>query len=100
MMAAQLDKIIGMSRMPNVSIGVVPLSVQMVDLPSSSFVLFDKRLVIVEIPHAEITTTEFRDVELYAEKFEGFEQVAVSGEDMRSLVAGIRDDFLREQETG
>lgn len=100
MMAAQLDKLISMSRMPNVNIGIVPLSAPMVDLPSSSFVLFDQRLVIVEVPHAEITTTEFRDVEIYADKFEGFEQVAVRGEDMRSLVAGIRDDFLREQETG
>ncbi|MEU8460228.1 helix-turn-helix transcriptional regulator [Streptomyces sp. NPDC029003] len=99
MMAAQLDKLISMSRLPNVEIGVIPLSAAMPGLPTSSFVLFDGRLVIVEIPHAEITTSELRDIELYAGKFDSFGRVALSGESMRSLVDGIRDDFLREQET-
>ncbi len=100
MMATQLDKLITMSRVPNVAIGVVPLSAPMTDLPNSSFVLFDSSLAVVEIPHAEITTTELRDIERYVTKFEGFERVAVTGDSMRSFVAGIRDDFLREQETG
>ncbi|WP_405742948.1 helix-turn-helix domain-containing protein [Streptomyces sp. NBC_01525] len=100
MMAAQLDKLITMSRLPNISLGVVPLSAPMPDLPSSSFVMFDARLVIVEIPHAEITTGELRDVEVYAAKFAGFENVALSGEAMREFVARIRDDFLSEQEIG
>lgn len=100
MLAAQLDKLITMSRMPNVSIGVLLLSAPMTDLPSSSFVLFDTNLAIVEIPHAEITTTEARDVELYVNKFDGFEGAAVTGEEMRAFVAGLRDDFLRQQETG
>ncbi|MFH8991043.1 helix-turn-helix domain-containing protein [Streptomyces sp. NPDC017940] len=100
MLAAQLDKLITMSRMPNVSIGVLPLSAPVADLPSSSFVLFDTSLAIMEIPHAEITTTEARDVELYVNKFDGFEGAAVTGEEMRYFVAGLRDDFLRQQETG
>ncbi|MCB5907869.1 helix-turn-helix domain-containing protein [Streptomyces pinistramenti] len=100
MMAAQLDKLISVSRMPNVHLGVIPLGTEMPDLPTSSFVMFDARLVIVEIPHAEITTSELRDVEVYAAKFTRFEQVALSGEAMRGFVARIRDDFLREQEIG
>lgn len=99
MMAAQLDKLITMSRMPNIRIGIIPLSAPMPGLPTSSFVLFDSRLVIVEIPHAEITTSELRDIELYVNKFQMFDHVALSGEDMWDLVAGIRDDFLREQES-
>ncbi|MFF1376469.1 helix-turn-helix domain-containing protein [Streptomyces sp. NPDC058308] len=99
MLAAQLDKLITMSRLPNVSIGVVPLSAPMADLPSSSFVLFDTSLAIIEIPHAEITTSEIRDVELYVRKFEGFEGVSVKGKEMRAFVSGIRDGFLRQQET-
>ncbi|WP_079063909.1 helix-turn-helix domain-containing protein [Streptomyces sp. NRRL F-4489] len=99
MMAAQLDKLITMSRMPNISIGIVPLSAPMTDLPSCSFTLLDNRLVIVEIPHAEVTTTEPRDIVRYATKFEGFERLAVTQEEMRTLVEGIRDDFLRERET-
>jgi hypothetical protein len=99
MMAAQLDKLITMSRMLNIRIGVVPLAARMPGLPTSSFALFDNRLAIVEIPHAEITTSEMQDIELYMHKFQTFDRVALSGEDMWDLVAGIRDDFLREQET-
>ncbi|MBB5933766.1 helix-turn-helix domain-containing protein [Streptomyces zagrosensis] len=100
MLAAQLDKLITMSRMPNVRIGVLPQSAPMTDLPSSSFALFDTSLAIVEIPHAEITTTEARDVELYVSKFDGFESASLTGEEMRAFVAGLRDDFLRQQERG
>ncbi|GAA2915458.1 helix-turn-helix transcriptional regulator [Streptomyces thioluteus] len=99
MMAAQLDKLVTMSRMPNIAIGIVPLSGMMPTLPTSSFVVFDARLVIVEVPHAEITTSELRDVELYVSKFAAFEDVAVYGEGMRSFVVSLRDEFLSEQET-
>ncbi|MGW1428782.1 helix-turn-helix domain-containing protein [Streptomyces sp. NPDC002431] len=100
MMATQLDKLVTMSRIPHVSIGVIPLSVPMTDLPSSSFVLFDSSLAIVEIPHAEVTTSEARDVELYEKRFDGFARVALVGEEMRAFVSGVRDEFLRQQETG
>ncbi|MFI0261720.1 DUF5753 domain-containing protein [Streptomyces sp. NPDC017056] len=98
-MAMQLDKIIGMSRFPNINIGVIPQRGVKPGLPASAFALFDTRLATIEVPHAEITTTEIPDIELYLNKFRKFERVAVSGDDMRDLVAGIRDDFLRQQET-
>ncbi|RLU86939.1 transcriptional regulator [Streptomyces griseocarneus] len=100
MMAAQLDRVVTMSRMPNIEIGVLPLSARMPGLPTSSFALFDTRLVIIEIPHAEVKTSELRDIELYVSKFNSFELSAVHGEEMRHLVTRIRDDFLSEQETG
>ncbi|WP_307806340.1 helix-turn-helix transcriptional regulator [Streptomyces sp. FH025] len=99
MMAAQLDKLVTMSRMPNITVGVVPQGAPKAHLPTCSFVMFDSRLVIVEIPHAEITTSEPKDVDQYAAKFQAFELVAVTGREMRSMVEGIRDEFLRQQET-
>ncbi|MFF3001335.1 helix-turn-helix domain-containing protein [Kitasatospora sp. NPDC057940] len=95
MMAAQLDKIVAMSRMPNITVGVVPRSAPKSHLPTCSFVMFDARLVIVEIPHAEITTSEPRDVEQYASKFQEFEHASVVGNEMRCMVEEIRDEFLR-----
>ncbi len=99
MMAAQIDKIVTMSRMPNIEIGIVPLSRPMPGLPTASFTLFDSRLVMIEIPHAEIITSEVQDVELYEEKFNAFHAVALSDDAMWNLAACIRDDFLKEQET-
>ncbi|MFE4856985.1 helix-turn-helix domain-containing protein [Streptomyces sp. NPDC056670] len=99
-MAGQLDRLIAASRMPNVTLGVLPMSARMPGLPTCAYVLFDSRLATIEIPHAEITTSEILDTDLYLKRFRKFEQVAISGDGMREFVAGIRDDFLREQETG
>lgn len=56
-------------------------------------------MVTVETIHAEVVVTDPRDVALYVQKYKGFEQVALSGDGMRSMVEGIRDGFLQEQET-
>lgn len=56
-------------------------------------------MVTVETVHAEVLVSDPRDVDLYVQKFGGFEQVALSGDGMRSMVEAIRDGFLREQET-
>ncbi|MEU9003438.1 helix-turn-helix transcriptional regulator [Streptomyces sp. NPDC048551] len=100
MMAAQLDRIVSVSRLAHVDIRVVPLSAPQADIANHAFVVRDDRMVTVETVHAEIVVTDPRDVEMYVRKFEGFETAAVFGDEMRSLVEGIRDGFLREQETG
>ncbi|MCZ9348137.1 helix-turn-helix domain-containing protein [Streptomyces sp. TRM76130] len=99
-MAAQLDRIVSISRLPHVDIRIVPLRTQQRDIANHAFVIRDDRMATVETVHAEVVVTDPRDVGLYVEKFEGFERVALSGDHMRGLVEGIRDDFLREQETG
>ncbi|MEV6578800.1 helix-turn-helix transcriptional regulator [Streptomyces sp. NPDC051582] len=100
MMAAQLDRIVSMSRLAHVDIRVVPLSAPQTDIANHAFVIRDDRMVTVETVHAEIVVTDPRDVEMYVRKFEGFEQAALSGDVMRSLVESLRDGFLTEQETG
>jgi hypothetical protein len=100
MMAAQLDRIVSISRLSHVDIRVVPLRIQQHDIANHAFVIRDDRMVTVETVHAEVVVTDPRDVGIYVEKFDGFERVALSGNEMLDLVEGIRDDFLREQETG
>ncbi|MFD8794821.1 helix-turn-helix domain-containing protein [Streptomyces vinaceus] len=100
MMAAQLDRIVSMSRLAHVDIRVVPLSAQQTDIANHAFVIRDDRMVTVETVHAEIVVTDPRDVEMYVRKFEGFERSALSGDAMRALVESLRDGFLTEQETG
>ncbi|MCM1967250.1 helix-turn-helix transcriptional regulator [Streptomyces sp. G1] len=100
MMAAQLDRIVSVSRLAHVDISVVPLSAPQTDIANHAFVIRDDRMVTVETVHAEIVVTDPRDVEMYVRKFEGFEQTALSGDGMRSLVESLRDGFLTEQETG
>ena len=99
MMVGQLDRLTSVSRLPNVVIGVVPFKARQSDFPGHSFVLKDDRMVTVETGHAELVVTDPRDIAVYAAKFERFDRIAVHGDAMRDFVAGVRDEFLREQET-
>jgi transcriptional regulator with XRE-family HTH domain len=99
-MAMQLDRIISLSRLPNVSIGVLPLTRRMPDFPMTCFNLYDERLVIAETFHAEITTRDPKDIELYLSIFERFDAVALHGDEMRAFVGSIRDELLTERESG
>ncbi|MFD4173857.1 helix-turn-helix domain-containing protein [Streptomyces anulatus] len=100
MMAGQLDRIVSVSRLPNVDVRVVPLRCPQQDVPGHSFVIRDDRMVTVETTHAEVIVTDPRDVSLYVDKFDRFASVALTGDDMRSMLTDIRDGFLRERETG
>ncbi|QHC25955.1 helix-turn-helix domain-containing protein [Streptomyces sp. GS7] len=99
-MAGQIDRLITLSRLPNIDIRVVPLAGPKHDIPNHAFVIRDDRAVSVETVHADVTVTDPRDVALYVAKFDGFAERAVSGEAMRAMAEGIRDELLREQETG
>ncbi|MFF4457655.1 helix-turn-helix domain-containing protein [Streptomyces goshikiensis] len=100
MLAGQVDRIVSVSRLPNVDIRVVPLDAAQTDVPGHSFVIRDDRMVTVETTHAEMVVTDPRDVALYVDKFDRFSNVALSGSDMRAMLGRIRDELLREQETG
>ncbi|MFJ1597952.1 helix-turn-helix domain-containing protein [Streptomyces sp. NPDC088261] len=99
-MAVQLDRLVSLSRLPNVSIGIVPLAGRMPDFPMTCFSIHDDRLVLVETFHSEVTTREPRDVQTYVDTFERFAEVALYGGAMRTLVEGIRDGFLPQRESG
>ena len=99
-MAEQIDRLISLSRLPNIYIGIVPFTAQQTDIANHAFVIRDDRTVTVETVHAEVVVTDPRDVALYVRKFEGFASLALSGDDMRTMLEGARNDFLREQETG
>ncbi|MDT0452477.1 helix-turn-helix domain-containing protein [Streptomyces hesseae] len=98
-MAEQLDRLVSLSRLPNIDIRTVPLSAPQRDIANHAFVIRDDRTVTVETIHAEIVVTDPRDVSLYVEKFERFASAALSGDDMRAMLVRIRDELLHEQET-
>lgn len=98
-MAVQLDRLMSLSRLPNVLIDVLPLDQLMPDFPMTCFSAHDDRLVIVETFHSELTTRDPRDVSLYLEIHDRFARVALQGDEMRERVSLIRDGFFRTQES-
>ena len=99
-MAEQIGRLISLSRLPNIDMRVVPFTAEQRDIANHAFVIRDDRTVTVETVHAELVVTDPRDVSQYVKKFEGFASVALSGDNMRSMLGNVQDDFLREQETG
>ncbi|WP_329132424.1 helix-turn-helix domain-containing protein [Streptomyces sp. NBC_01476] len=98
-MAGQIDRLISLSRLPNIDIRIVALSAPQHDFPSHSFVIRDERIVTVETVHAEVVVTDPRDIKEYTDKFEGFSSTSLSGDEMRTMLEMIRDKFLQERET-
>lgn len=98
-MAEQLDRLVFLSRLPHIDMRIVPLAAQQNDIANHAFVIRDDRTVTVETVHAEVVVTDPRDVDLYVRKFEGFASLAISGDAMRALLEGVRDEFLTERET-
>ncbi|MFF2377199.1 helix-turn-helix domain-containing protein [Streptomyces xiamenensis] len=99
-MAVQLDRLISLSRLPNVSIGVIPLNRRMPDFPMTCFVIHDDRLVVIETFHAEVATRDTKDIATYLDIFGRFADVALYGAEMCELVEHIRDEFLTQRESG
>ncbi|MFI8523925.1 helix-turn-helix domain-containing protein [Promicromonospora sukumoe] len=98
-MATQLDRLVSLSRLPNVTLGVVPLVGRMPDFPMTCFSIHDDRLVLVETFHSEVTTRDPRDIETYVDTFARFAAAAVYDSEMCTLVESIRDGFLPQQES-
>ncbi|WP_330258709.1 DUF5753 domain-containing protein [Streptomyces murinus] len=98
-MAVQLDRLVSLSRLPAVCLGVVPQAGRKPDFPMTCFSVHDDSLVIVETFHSEVTTRDPLDVRTYVDTFDRFAAVALYGDDMRSLVEGVRDEFLRQRST-
>lgn len=99
MMASQLDRLASLSRFQNVDMKIIPLSASQQEAAGHSFVVRDDRMVTIETAHAEIIVTDPRDVDVYIERFIRYESSTVSGNEMRAMLATIRDEYLREQET-
>lgn len=99
-MAGQIDRLISLTRLPNIDLRVVPLAGPKRDIPNHSFVIRDDRAVTVETVHAEVVVTDPRDVALYVAKFDDFAEHALSGGALKTLLEGIRDDILQQRESG
>ncbi len=94
-MARQLERIISLSRLPQVDIRCVPLSARQRDIANHSFVIRDDRTVTVETIHAELTVTDPRDIDLYISRFEAFQHSALADDAMRSALSAIRLELLK-----
>lgn len=91
--AGQLDRILALMSLPNVSLGIIPLMTERTAVGSTGFWIFDDTLVALETPTASIEVNRPQEVELYARMFEVLKAPAVYGPVARRLIAQTLDEL-------
>ncbi|TGB07525.1 helix-turn-helix transcriptional regulator [Streptomyces sp. MZ04] len=97
-MAMQLDRLASVSRIPNVRLGVIPLTGHVPERPLNTFTLYDRRLATVETGTGALILRDHRDVTAYRQDFERYEQYAVFGDGCRELLSEWSEIFTRQRE--
>lgn len=92
-MRDQVEHLVTVSGLPNIQLGIVPITVRAHEVPLTSFCLYDDRLCTVETFSGEIVFRDPRDVAIHWETFRRFEQIAVFGESARALLDTVGTQY-------
>lgn len=87
--AGQLGRLLELTSLPNVSLGIIPLMTKRLAVGSAGFWIFDDSLVALETPTASIAVTQPQEIQLYAHMFEALKTTAVYGRHARSLIVAV-----------
>ena len=87
--AGQLDRLLAVMSLPNVSVGIIPLMTERAAVASTGFWIFDDALVALETPTASIEVTRPQEIGLYARMFDHLQNAAVHGKPARSIIASV-----------
>lgn len=85
-MALQVDRLVSLSLLPNVCIGLLPLGSVISRGPMNTFTVYDQRLTTVETFTGRIVFQDARDIAEHVRLFEMYRSHAVVGEDARRLL--------------
>lgn len=91
-MRGQLDRLMSLD-LPNVTLAIIPLGVQLPIVPQNNFMLVDDAATI-EASGSEDTLGE-RESDVYAQVFDRLMRVAVTGEAARDLIVIAADELRR-----
>jgi transcriptional regulator with XRE-family HTH domain len=92
-MALQLDRLISLSKLPNVRIGLLPLSIQVHQGPFHTFVIYDKHLVTAELFTGLLVLRDPKDIDYHHTLFDFFAGHALWADSARDLLSGTANAF-------
>ncbi|GAA1898246.1 helix-turn-helix transcriptional regulator [Streptantibioticus ferralitis] len=90
----QLEHLITVSALPNVSVGVVPTRLGRTRMPVEGFWIFDTSQVNVELVSGHLTITQPSEIAMYADTFTTMADMAVYGAKARALITKALDLLL------
>lgn len=97
-MSEQLDRLVSVSRIPQVRLGVIPLGGCIPERPLNTFTVYDRRLATVETGTGALILRDHRDVTAYCKDFDAYERHAVFGDECRELLSEWAEDFTRQRQ--
>jgi len=93
MMALQLDRLVSPSWLPNIRIGVLPLSTQVSNGAFHTFVTYDDHLVTIELFTGQLVLRDPKDIDHYHALFSFFSNHAMWADAARDFIIAIADTF-------
>jgi transcriptional regulator with XRE-family HTH domain len=95
-MLPQLDRLMSLSTLPNVRLGIISADTQYVVGPWHGFSLRDKERVLIEVYSAELSLVHAQEIALYSRIFEQFAGMAKYGRSARTIITAVADDLSSE----
>ncbi|MFC9927220.1 helix-turn-helix domain-containing protein [Streptomyces sp. NPDC127190] len=89
-MAAQMDRLLGVVGIDTVRLGIVPLDAQLSLNPANAFCIVDEQVVAVEDWHAELWLEDAETIALYRRIWDTFAESAVFGAEAQQVIARVR----------
>ncbi|MFC9654028.1 MULTISPECIES: helix-turn-helix domain-containing protein [unclassified Streptomyces] len=90
-LAVQIDRLVSLSRLPNVRIGVAPLGTVLGRGPMNTFTVYDQRLATVETFTGRMVFQDARDIAEHLKIFSLFERHACFDNEARALLSEWAD---------
>ena len=94
-MVEQLDRVLGVMALTNVSIGIIPAAAGLGAHTQTAFWIFDDDLVKVETLTAALDITRPDEIEIYVTVFDQMRRAAKYGRSARALILKARDELLQ-----
>jgi transcriptional regulator with XRE-family HTH domain len=99
-MALQIDRLVSLSRLSNIRLGLLPLSARINDGAYHTFVAYDERLVTVELFSGQLVLRDPKDIAHYRALFDYFSKHALWGDAARRFLASIAEAFRQSNLCG
>ncbi|MEU5975991.1 helix-turn-helix transcriptional regulator [Streptomyces sp. NPDC047315] len=97
-MAAQCAHMAAVNTKPNVEIGIVPQGVHVPGTPMNIFVIYDDRLVTVELFSGEVVLRDPRDIAQHLNLFDLFWSHALTGGAVTTFLEDASEEFMRQRD--
>lgn len=96
-MALQLDRLVFLSHLPAVDIGVLLIAAHYGEAAFHTFTIYDDRLVTAELFTGRLALRGPKDIAYHHELFDFFSDWAAHNDEARSLLAGWTDGFRSQR---